>query len=116
MLLGSQSLLEDIRYEVEPQIGKVNRHSKHATHDDGQKHNRHLADAEPIYLQINHIEDLEERVVDTVRQRGVDVDEEESGVFDADFQRLDESIEECCGELGAFAIDLGLRMDVWIAG
>ena len=115
MLLGSQSLLEDIRYEVEPQIRKVDRHSNDASHDDRKKHDRHLADAEPIYLQIHERENLEEGVVDTVCQRGVNVDEKESRVFDADFQRLGESIEEFCGELRALAIDLGLRMDIWIA-
>ena len=115
MLLRPQSSLEDIRYEVEPQRGEVDSHRKDASHDDRQKDDRHLTDAEPVYLQIHQRKDLEEGVVDAVCQRGVDVDEEESRVFDADFQRLDESIEEFCGELGALAIDLGLRVDIRIA-
>ena len=115
MLLRSQSFLQNIRYEVESQIGKVDTHSDNASHDDREKDDCHLTYAEPIYLQIHEREDLEEGVVDTVCQRGVNVDEKESRVFDADFQRLGESIEEFCGELRALAIDLGLRMDIWIA-
>ena len=106
--MGAKAVFHDIRDKVEVEISPVNDCAEDASDEDAGEENAESAGVEAIEADVHDGEDFEERVVDAVDERGVQVDEGDGWIFEGDFEGFDQCIgEDRCG-LEVLRVDLAL--------
>lgn len=74
-----------IRNHVEVQVSEINKQRERSAEEAGRECEADLAEVEAVHGWEDEGEDLEEGVVDAVEEGGIDVYEEDGGVFDGVF-------------------------------
>lgn len=104
VFLRAHAVGEDVRDEVEVEVGDVGGDAEDAGDEDAEEDDARLADAEAVHGAVDEGEDFEEGVVDCVDDGGVDVDKGDGRVFDGDFEGFDQGVQ---GDGGGSEVPLG---------
>lgn len=92
LFLHGESEARDARIHPEVEVGGVRGDAENAGYQDTEKDQTNLAEVHVVIDWVDEREHLEERVVDTVDDCGVDLNEEHRWILEGDFDRLDQSI------------------------
>ena len=115
MLLRSHAVFHNVWDQVPIKVREVDSNGDDAAHSDTREDDRGLADVETVDSRVDKREGFEEAVVDTVGQGRVEIDEQDGGVLDGDFDWLNDGVDDRCLEGDAFPVDLSLRTDAFVA-
>lgn len=131
--LSPQPILDYVGNDVELDVGEIDRHGDEAADNDAHEDCAGFADVEAVHYGVDEGEDLEcvrrwlrsrceqgcayleERVVDSVSQGCVHIDEQDRGIFDRDLDRLDDGFDDQITKGHASSIDLGLGSDLFVS-
>lgn len=116
MFLRPQSVLQYVRYQVPFQVAEVYRQSNEASDDDAGEDNTCLAYIESVYRPIDKRKDLKERIIDSIRQRRIQIDKKYRWVLETYLHRLNDRIRDNGCEAHALPIDLRLCPYIHIPG
>lgn len=116
VLLGAEAAGQDVGHEVEVQVEYVDGDADEAGDEDAGEEDADGAEGEAVVDGVDEGEDFKEGVVDAVDEGGVEVHESDGGVFDGDFEGLDDGGYEHFGGLDVLLVDFGLRAEAGVAG
>lgn len=116
VFLGAEAVGEDIGHEVEVEVGAVDEDAEGAGDENAGEEDAQGAEGEAVVLQVDKGEDFEEGVVDAVDEGGVDIHKGDGGVFDCDFDGLDQGVDGDGSGLEPFLVDLGLGLEAVVVG
>lgn len=115
-LLDGEAELADARVHVEVEVAAVDGDAEDAGDEDAEEDEADLAEVHVVVDGVDEREDLEEGVVDAVDDGGVDLDEENGGVFECDFDGFDERVEEDVRDFHVALVDFGLGHEARVSG
>ena len=94
MLLWPHSILYEIWSDDPSDISTIDGQCNRSSHYDAGVRYTHCPYVESMEAKINNWECLEKRIVDSIHQRGIYVDEEDSRVLDCDLDGFDHAIDK----------------------
>lgn len=112
MFLRPQPILLNIRLKIPPNIGAVNRYPNNSTNDDTREHNPQLTEVKPVDPNINQRKRLEERIINPIDSRRVNIRKQNRRILKHDLNRLDERLRSNMIERRSPLVDFTLTLQV----
>ncbi len=114
MFLCAEPVGHDVGNEVVVEICDVRERADSARDEDAGEQDADGAEGEVVVDGVDEREDLEERIVDAVDKRRVQVHEGDSGVLDRDLDGFDERGDDDAGRFDIFLVDFRLRAEAGV--